>query len=337
MPKQRDYSLDIIRITACVMVIIMHAPIPNENAISIFNAALSYYTAPCIGLFFMVSGALLLPIKETGIEFIKKRFAKIAGPTIFWSLFYIACRNITDETNDDIIKSIISIPFSPQGHGIMWFMYTLAGLYLVSPIISAWLEKTTKREIELYLSIWLLTTCYPIINLLFTTQTGDTSVLYYMSGYIGYFLLGYYLKKYPKSIPNIVLLPALIIAIVAPIVCKILGIDVDIYSMFWYLSIFVVTMSIAIFKFIANYTHIDKHRYSIALISNLTFGIYLSHIFVMRYVIWRLDIIKNIDSYILQTLIVIILTLVGSTLISYIIAKIPKAEYIIGYKIRSNI
>ena len=63
MSKQRYINLDIIRILACLMVVTMHAPMPNENAIGIFNAALSYYNTPCIGLFFMVSGALLLPIK----------------------------------------------------------------------------------------------------------------------------------------------------------------------------------------------------------------------------------------------------------------------------------
>ena len=30
--KQRDLSLDLLRIVACVMVVIMHSPIPSENA-----------------------------------------------------------------------------------------------------------------------------------------------------------------------------------------------------------------------------------------------------------------------------------------------------------------
>ena len=294
MSNQRDYSLDVIRILACLMVIAMHAPIPNENAIGIFNVALSYYTAPCIGLFFMVSGALLLPIKGSGIEFLKKRFAKIAGPTIFWSLFYIACKYFFDGTSEGIAKSILSIPFSPQGHGVMWFMYTLAGLYLIAPIISAWLERTSKKEIELYLLIWLLTTCYPLLKLILTTQTGETSILYYFSGFVGYFLLGYYLRKYPKAIPNKILIPSLIIAVCAPIICKIFHYDVNFYEMFWYLSIFVVVMSIGWFILICKSIGSYRGRQYIPLISNLSFGIYLLHIFVMRYILWRMDVIQNI-------------------------------------------
>lgn len=335
MTNQRDINLDIIRILACLMVIAMHAPIPNGNAIGIFNAALSYYTAPCIGLFFMVSGALLLPIKCNGIEFLKKRFAKIAGPTVFWSIFYIACKYFFDGTSEGIAKSILSIPFSPQGHGVMWFMYTLAGLYLIAPIISAWLERTSKKEIEIYLSIWLLTTCYPLLKLFLTTQTGEASILYYISGYAGYFLLGYYLKNYPKAVHSTVLFPAIIIAICAPIVCKILHYEVNMYDMFWYLSIFVVVMAIGWFYLINNKIQAHKVK-GITLVSNLSFGMYLVHIFIMRYILWNLDIIQNINSYIAQTIIVIIATFIGSLILCYIIARLPYAQYIIGYKIKSS-
>jgi surface polysaccharide O-acyltransferase-like enzyme len=317
------------------MVVTMHAPMPNENAIGIFNAALSYYNAPCIGLFFMVSGALLLPIKGDGIDFLKRRFAKIAGPTIFWSIFYIACNYFFDSTSEGIAKSILSIPFSPQGHGVMWFMYTLAGLYLIAPIISAWLERASKKEIEIYLSIWILTTCYPLLKLFLTTQTGETSILYYLSGFAGYFLLGYYLKKYPKAISYTILLPAIIIAICAPIVCKILRFEVNMYDMFWYLSIFVVAMAIGWFCLINNKVQAYNGR-NIPLVSNLSFGIYLTHIFVMRYILWELDIIQNINSYIIQTIIVIIATFIGSLILCYAIARLPFAQYIIGYKIKSN-
>lgn len=59
--KQRDLSLDLLRIVACVMVVVMHSPIPSDNSDGIILSSLSYFTAPCIGLFFMVSGALIFP------------------------------------------------------------------------------------------------------------------------------------------------------------------------------------------------------------------------------------------------------------------------------------
>ena len=95
--KQRDVSLDLIRIMACIMVIMMHSPIPEANANAYFLSGLSYLTAPCIGLFFMVSGALLLPSPnasktEAALPFLQKRLKRVLMPTLVWTLFYIAVK-----------------------------------------------------------------------------------------------------------------------------------------------------------------------------------------------------------------------------------------------------
>ncbi len=59
--KQRDLSLDLIRILACLMVVTTHSPLPSTESHSVLLASISLVTTPCNALFFMVSGALLLP------------------------------------------------------------------------------------------------------------------------------------------------------------------------------------------------------------------------------------------------------------------------------------
>lgn len=57
---QRYLNLDFLRIVACFMVVMMHAqPYSNESS-SLLLVVTSYATAPCIGLFFMLSGTLRL-------------------------------------------------------------------------------------------------------------------------------------------------------------------------------------------------------------------------------------------------------------------------------------
>lgn len=73
--KERLYWLDITRILACIMVVLMHSPIPSVQTNGLFLASLSYFTAPSIGLFFMVSGVLLLPVMNTRL-FIKNKLPK---------------------------------------------------------------------------------------------------------------------------------------------------------------------------------------------------------------------------------------------------------------------
>lgn len=195
--KKRNYQLDLIRVIACLMVVIMHSPLPTDKSNAIILNTLSYATAPCIGLFFMVSGALLLPVKEETGTFLKRRLGKILGPTLVWSLIYIGY-NHYQGTDHSWWKEILSLPFSAQGHGVMWFMYTLTGLYLIAPVLSKWLQACSKRELEFYLLLWVVTLCYPLLRLFLSIQTGETGILYYCTGYVGYFLLGHYLNKYPR-------------------------------------------------------------------------------------------------------------------------------------------
>lgn len=228
---QRNYNYDVMRVVACIMIICMHAPMPTENANGIILSTISYFTASGLCLFFVISGALLLPIKTDIKTFLKKRLGKVIMPTLVFTFLYIVLNCINGE-QQNILKLYVSIPFSAQGDGVLWFMYTLIGLYLVAPIISKWLDAASKREVELYLLLWVITLCYPILKLFVGINEGNTGVLYYFSGYIGYFVLGYYLRKYPNAVTLKKLIIPDIIAIVTPIALKILSIEVDFIQCF---------------------------------------------------------------------------------------------------------
>ena len=331
-------SYNYIRIIACLLVVIMHAPLPSEQANGIFLSSLSYFTAPCIGLFFMVSGALLLPIKTDANNFIKKRLNKVVIPTLFWSIFYIAANFIKGDCQGSLIKELISIPFSAQGNPVLWFMYTLIGLYLLAPILSRWLQAASQKELEFYLGLWGISLCYPLLVPFLEINTGNTGILYYYTGYAGYFVLGYYLKQYPQRLSWKVLIPALSVSIATPIVCKVLQWKVDFYEVFWYLSIFVVIQCVCWFQTITKLPLKFSNRIEtmISRIANLSFGIYLIHIFIMRYILWKCDFITNINSYILQTSTIAILTFVLSTLSCYLISLLPFAKYLIGFQTRKG-
>ena len=341
MNKRLEY-LDIIRVVACLMVIVMHAPISGDGAMAHgpFLVLTSYLAAPCVPLFFMVSGALLLPCKEgiTARAYLAKRIGKIVGPTVCFSLFYIAL-NISkmEATGKTIVLNLLSIPFSAQGHGILWFMYTLIGLYLLVPILSPWIRRTSKHEIELYLVLWFITLLYPYIELLLQCNTGNTGVLYYFSGYAGYFLLGYYLSR--NTLPLKVLLAASLFVLPLPLFNKLLGWELDFYTAFWYLSAPVAILTASWFCCIKRLfstvcAKLSPLTKALTVVSNLSFGIYLVHIFVMRTLLWNWAFIQSIKNYYLQTSIVIVLTFMGSLVIVYLLSQLPLSQYVIGYTVR---
>lgn len=336
MSKQRTVYLDIVRVVACMMVIVIHAPISGIEAEhhGAFLVLISYLMAPCVPLFFMVSGALLLPCRgdTTAIEFLRKRISKILGPTVFFSLFYI----LLDINKDgyDIIKKLLSIPFSPQGHGVLWFMYVLTGLYLLVPVISPWLRQTSKRELEFYLLIWIVTQCYPYLSMFVGIDASNTGVLYYFTGYIGYFLLGYYLDRYTIAFKWLFLLTILVLPF--PLFDKMLNWNLDFYAAFWYLSLPVTVMTVTWFVGLKILCRVTVLGYKLLTFSNLSFGIYLIHIYIMRSLLWKWSLILSIQNYYLQTLVVALLTFAFSYFVCKIISYLPYSQYVIGYSVRNN-
>jgi surface polysaccharide O-acyltransferase-like enzyme len=326
--RERNLTLDLTRIIACLMVVLMHSP---RGGGSMYQNALYYVTAPCIGLFFITSGALLLPVELDTFSFLKKRLTKILIPSLIWTAFYVGIHVIPTGDVHAILRSIFSIPFSPQGTGVLWFIYTLVGLYLVAPIISKWLSTCCKSELEFYMLIWGITLCYPIFDFFLEVRHGDTSILYYFTGYLGYFILGYYLNKYPKTLSLKVVIPFFMIALIVPIICKLKQIC-DFGDIFWYLSIFVVTMCLFWYYLADKLSKRIAGNKLIVELSNLSFGVYLIHIFIMRDILWNTNIINSISSYEVRSIIVAVLTITISYTVSFLISKTKIAKYLIGYK-----
>lgn len=332
---KRVLYLDIIRILACVMIIAMHAPIPNTGLSSYVLSIDSLLTAPGIGLFIMVSGALLLPVKMPTGAFLKKRLGKIVGPTIIWTAFYFFIAPYTDTVSSgEGLLIFLSIPFGPQFNGVLWFMYMLAGLYLLAPILSAWLKQASRSEVRFYLFLWGITLCYPVIRNYIGVNETHTGILYYFGGYAGYFLLGYYLKTYVDRMALWKCLLLMVLPISIAVVIKIKQLSIDFYDLFWYLSILVVMMAVAWFMWMKrlDIPYNGKsvlHRY-LVLVSNCCFGIYLVHIFMMRSIIWQWEWLQDLG--VIQILTVTLLTFAGSFTVTWLISYLPGAAYIIGFK-----
>lgn len=331
MDENRILYLDVIRILACVMIVLMHSPMPHLGTSSYILSSASYLTAPGIGLFFMVSGALLLPVNTSYTGFMKRRLSKVLWPILFWTFVYLIIRLCDgDITLNSLPKRILSIPFSVQGHSILWFMYALMGLYILAPIISPWLKNATKKDLELVLILWSCTLFFPFLKEFLTVNHSESGTFYYFSGYAGYFLLGYYLEKNFNETSIFSIIALIGIPILIAIYCKLANLDVDFYQMFWYLSIPVAMMSIGWF-FLAKKCFGNKKALNVTTtLSNCSFGVYLIHIFVMRNFLWNLDFI-SVHGGLIQIILTTILTLAISYLLVFTISKLPFSKYIIGY------
>ncbi|MBO4475776.1 MAG: acyltransferase [Bacteroidales bacterium] len=221
MKEQRIVFIDYIRVVACFLVMLVHA---SENFYSGSAAGLVGHTSllpdettrfwvsfydgtvarTCVPLFMIVSAFLLVPMKpgQTMGSFYRRRFKRVVPPTIAFLLLYIFLPFVFGWFDwSQVVADLKTLPFNfPSMAGHLWFMYPLIGLYLIIPIVSPWLEKSSAREERVFIGLFILSTFIPWIHQWITPEVWGECfwnrfhVLWYFSGYLGYLVLAHYIR-----------------------------------------------------------------------------------------------------------------------------------------------
>ena len=235
--KEHIVWVDLLRVVACFLVVLSHSCDPfvgqfdNNHSEFLTGAFIGSLVRPCVPLFVMMSGVLLLPINMDMKTFYSKRAKRLLTPFIFWSLLLpvlyfiyvnsgieIASPNIVmeDYTIKRTLEKMYTFIFNFNYDTTpLWYVYMLIGLYLFMPIISSWLKHAEKRDIQWFLRIWIISMCLPYLQMLapllgYTGNYGSMGILgvcdwnaygmfYYFSGFLGYIVLAYYLVQYPLN------------------------------------------------------------------------------------------------------------------------------------------
>ena len=89
--------LDVVRLVAMFTVVCCHSADPfnfypgeppaNIDEIKFWGAAYGAFLRPCVPLFVMITGALLLPVRGEISAFYKKRISRVFWPFLIWSAY----------------------------------------------------------------------------------------------------------------------------------------------------------------------------------------------------------------------------------------------------------
>ncbi|MDP4291198.1 MAG: acyltransferase family protein [Bacteroidota bacterium] len=317
--------IDLMRITACFFVMISHSCDPfvaqaATNPLAFISGAFwGSLVRPCVPLFVMMTGVLLLPINMDMATFYSRRIKRIVIPLIFWSivlpiLYYLYLNFGGSTTNLNIVKEdhtlaatvrkFYTFIFNFNYDNIpLWYLYMLIGLYLIMPVLSSWLNQASQKDIKRILIIWGISLFLPFIKMFapalgYTGNYGNMGLLgicdwnpngtfYYVSGFIGYLVLAFYLMKFPLNWSWKKTWAVALPVFVAGYVITLLGfIFAQKYSpanleTVWYftgINVFMMTFSvfIVIQKLRVNFSPL------LAKIASLTFGIYLCHFVLLQ-------------------------------------------------------
>lgn len=334
--NKRLIYVDVLRVIACFLVILTHSSMPMDSSSNIYLALISFIGSPSSELFLSLSGSVLLPVKTDIKTFYKRRFMKLLPPVFFWSIVIMFVYVLVGkETSSDAIMSIFRMPLFPV-IGVYWFVYVMIGLYLLAPFVSPWLISANKKQVQLFLGLWGITLLMPYLNMLFPSVYSETGNYYFMlnafGGYLGYWVLGYYLRFYPikmdlnKTWLTIVMIFVLFLALVAYL--KVTGANVEVFM--GSLQIGSALGVIVIYTIVQNL--VIKSKMTVKIISEIakySFGIYLIHIIVVREFVWRFFEASTINPFI-ETLVIAVISFGLCYTILKILSKIPYSKFIVG-------
>ena len=199
---------DRIRIIAIFMVVGIHtnvaylaANVGTAGWYLVMEITALYLVA--VPLYFMISGATLLTKESSKSPFlqVKKRLKKQGIPFLAWSLIYVFFRIIMGKVEFSV-ETFLALLNTPAYYQF-WFMYTLLAIYLLLPILQPLVQKLSRVQMEYLLLLWgVFSVVQPTLQRIWPVlRISDHIDLVLCEGYIGYFLLGYYLRTYWRQMP----------------------------------------------------------------------------------------------------------------------------------------
>lgn len=213
METNRIVFLDYVRVLACFMVIMVHScefffidgsEIGIRTADDGFWVSLIDSAFRCsVPLFVMTSSYLLLPLQRSTGAFFRRRFVRVVVPFAVWSVLYATLPVLWGDMQPaDVGPALLRLLTNfNDASGHLWFIYMLLGLYLFMPVLSPWLEKAGKRELQGFLVLWFLSTFWHYAHRFVPSLYGECywnefHTLWYFSGFIGYLVLAHYVRRY---------------------------------------------------------------------------------------------------------------------------------------------
>lgn len=224
--ENRVVWVDWLRVAACFMVIVVHSTEPfylgGKGSLiltetdALWASFFDSFVRACVPLFVVASSYLQFPLHYPTAEFFRRRAVRVLVPFLIWTSAYALAWGKPVENFQNLLLNF------NYASGHLWFVYMLLGLYLLMPLLSPWAERVGKRELQVYLTICLFTSFIPLLRDYMAGGYEAQSVIYgvsglprqavfplwgecswnayglfyYMSGFMGYMLLGLYLRRF---------------------------------------------------------------------------------------------------------------------------------------------
>ncbi len=335
----RVKKYDYLRSISCIAIILLHVSSSYWSSVSrdgsdfvimtVYNA-LTRFSVP---IFMMLSGAFMLdPERNVDIKDVWRRIGKLLISFYIWSAFFafqglalklLTGKEVTRELWIDSGQRFL------WGHYHMWFVFLILGFYVLLPIVRKICE--SKKVIEYFLLLWivvsyLIPTIAPVLRLEVVSAWVSKLSMNMLVGYLGYFLLGYYIKNYGiAKKARVVLYIAALLGLIYSCVGTVLQSRINgIYdeTLFGASSWNILVLSAAVFTMCATMKERESCPKVISNVARYSFVIYMVHPFFLEK-LNLLGITTISFNCIVSIPVLTLLIFVCSYIVAAIIDKIP--------------
>ena len=292
--SSRIVWMDLLRIISVFSVIVIHAAAAGEGGVKISSDAWQwcnlYLTSAnfAVPVFVMISGVMLLnPEKDYSIRnIIRHKIFHLAIVFFLWVIFYSTVSQL------QIHHTICWKKYLTTGPYHFWFLFMISGLYLITPIL-----RSIEPKIMFYFLILAVVFVFCLNTAAHIPQINREAIflrdrldLRFVSGYISYFVDGYWLAnhrldwRFRLCIYELGILSLICTTAVRGLLSIRQGAPAAFLHDPFSINIFLI--SVAVFTFFQyGFSGIpvpgNLHRL-ISILAKASFGVYLIHIFFLE-------------------------------------------------------
>ena len=324
MCKYRNINLDLLKVLACVGVVLLHTTMGGFKETGSWNLLtyLYYLGTYSIPLFFMVNGYLLLGKREITYSYILQKVKWILITVSSWTfIVWLFKRDFTENLIKKIVGSLIQKGYFFQ----FWFFGAVILIYICLPILKKFLN--SKRSYLYILSVLLVIglifeLANIVLQMLIQTYVIQTFRLwtwffyYVLGGYIAQFTM----KELKSRFKNWMKIVSILLFLISPLILFFIAKTAyhNLFAEYFYDTLFVKVSTLGILLTILTLTLNEKRNEWIVSLSNQTMGVFIIHTYIMK--VWeKLFGFNFVGAYLLFAL----FTLSVSFIIVGMLMKIP--------------
>ena len=288
MHKTRNINLDLIKVLACIGVVLLHTTMIGFKGTGSWNLLtyLYYLGTYSIPLFFMVNGYLLLGKSNITYSYILQKVKWILIIVSSWTtIIWLLKRDFTVNPIKKIVGSLLQKGYFSQ----FWFFGALMLIYLCLPVLKKILN--SKRKYLYILSCLIaIGLMFELANIILQMPLQSYVIqTFRLWTWFFYYLLGGLLAQFDKEFikngfKRWMKVVAILLLLISPVILFFLAKTIyhNLFAEYFYDILFVKITSLGIFLTVFTLSLDDNKSTWIVTLSDQTMGVFIVHTYVMK-------------------------------------------------------